>query len=141
MVSPHAVEHQMLICKQQGDVALSLSVFNTLHLFMMLVTTCLYTSFIAILVDRCLFFIKRFLILLVCATCLYTSFSAILMDRSLGSSSCFISCCRAPSACIQASGRFYFTVFGVYQIASHKCYGHHMLAYKLQDTFSLPSVA
>jgi len=76
MVSYHAVEHQMLICKQQSDVALSLSVFNTLHLFFMLCTKCLYTNFIAILVDRCLF--------------LQNGFSL---------------CWCAPHACIQASVR------------------------------------
>ena len=83
-------------------------------------------------------FITLLLIMLLCTKCLYTSFRAILVYRSLCPSNCFSSCCRAPEACIQASGRFWLLVLCAYKAVSHHAVGHQMLAYKVLGDSSLP---
>ena len=79
-------------------------------------------------------FLKRWL----CTRSLYTSVWAIFVDRYMCSSNCFSGSGCAREACIQASGRFLWTVLCAHKTISQEVVVHEKLVYKRLDDFCGP---
>jgi len=79
-------------------------------------------------------FLKRWL----CTRSLYTSVWAIFVDRYMCSSNCFSGSGCAPEACIQASGRFLWTVLCAHKHVSQEVVVHEKLVYKRLGDFCGP---